>query len=241
MILVTGATGTLGRDVVPALRARGAQTETLSRRSGSGSRVADLTTGVGLDAALEGVDTVVHLAVGSDQEGEARRLVAASERRGIRHLVFISIPGIDEIPFAYYRAKLAAERVVEASSVPSTVLRATQFHPFIVSTFFARQKALPVIFAPRLSVQPIDTRDVATRLAELALAEPQGRVADLGGPEILSGRELAEQWSAATFGRRKPIIEFSLPGATWKSFAAGHSLVPDHRASGRTFAEYLAS
>ena len=235
MILVTGATGTLGRDLVPLLRERGADVATLNRTPGTGHRVADLETGGGLSAALEGVSTVVHLAAGRDQELETRTLVEAARAAGVGHLVFISIVGIDDIPFPYYVQKRAAERVVEQSGLPFSTFRTTQFHPFVVSTFFAPQKRLPVLFTPRLSVQPIDTLDVSEVLADLAVGEPQGRVADLGGPEVLTGVELARAFTA------KPVIPFSLFGKTWSGYKAGHHLVPGSRSAGRTFAEYLAA
>ena len=235
MILVTGATGTLGRDLLPELQSRGVDVAPLSRTPAPGVRVADLATGSGLHAALEGIDTVVHLAAGSDQELETRTLVDAAEAAGVAHLVFISIVGIDRIPFPYYRQKLAAERVVEGGAVPHTILRTVQFHPFVVSTFFAPQQRLPVLFTPRLSVQPIDTLVVASVLADLSLGAPQGRVPDLGGPEVLTGVELARAYTS------KPVIPFSLFGKTWAGYRAGHHLVPHNRAGGRTFGEYLAA
>jgi len=235
MILVTGATGTLGRELVPVLHERGADVATLSRSPGGDHRVADLQTGSGLTAALDGISTVIHLAAGRDQELETRTLVEAARATGVENLVFISIVGIDDIPFPYYVQKRAAEREVEHSGLPFSVFRTTQFHPFVVSTFFAPQKRLPVLFTPRLSIQPIDTLVVSEVLADLALGEPQGRVADLGGPEVLTGVELARAFTA------KPVIPFSLFGRTWASYRAGHHLVPANRAGGRTFAEYLAA
>lgn len=238
-ILVTGGTGTLGRDVVPALRARGRQPIVLSRRRGdSGVRTADLGTGIGLARAFEGVETVVHLAAGKDQPGEARNLVAAATAAGIEHLVFISIVGIDEIPLPYYRQKLAAETVLAESGLPVTILRVTQFHSFAAGLFEA-QRRLPVVLAPRLSIQPIDTRVVADELAALALDRPRGRAPDLGGPEILAGRRVAELFVASR-GWRRRIVDITLPGRIWAGYAAGHHLVPLNPSGGRTFADYLA-
>jgi len=236
-ILVTGGTGQLGRELVPLLRSRDAEVAVLSRRAHPEFRRGDLDSGVGLGAALEGVDTVVHLAAGKRQEAEARNLVAACRAGGIRHLVFISIAGIDRIPFPYYRAKLAAEGVVLDSGIPSSVLRTTQFHGFAAAPFLAQRRS-PVLFAPRLSIQPIDTRDVAAELAALALGSPSGRMPDLGGPEVLTGRRLAELVSAR-HGWHKRTLDLALPGRTWRAFAAGYHLVPGNRAGGRTFAEYL--
>jgi len=238
-ILVTGGTGTLGRELVPVLRARDARVEVLSRRVHPQFRTGDLDSGAGLDAALDGIDTVVHLAAGKDQPGETARLVEAMTRRGVPHLVFVSIVGIDDIPFPYFRQKLAAEDAVLASSLGVSVLRTTQFHSFAAAPFLG-QRLSPVLLAPRLEIQPIDVREVATRLADLALGSPRGRVPDVGGPSVLAGHELARE-VGRRFGWRKPIVDFGLPGRTWAAFAAGHHLVPDNRSGGRTFAAYLGS
>ncbi|WP_411700413.1 SDR family oxidoreductase [Conyzicola sp.] len=239
VILVTGGTGTLGRELVPRLRSRDATTEVLSRREHPGFRTGDLTRGDGLDAALKGVDTVVHLAAGKDQPRETGLLIDAMHRQGVQRLVFISIVGIDQIPFPYYVGKLAAERAVLDSGLGVSVLRTTQFHSFAAAPFLG-QRLSPVLLAPRLKIQPIDVREVAVRLADLAQGAPRGRVADVGGPSVLAGHELAREVSRR-FGWRKPIVDFDLPGETWAAFAAGHHLVPHHRSGGRTFAAYLAS
>jgi uncharacterized protein YbjT (DUF2867 family) len=124
-ILVTGGTGTLGRLVVPRLRAAGRHVRVLSRRSheaGDGIEfmIGDLATGEGLDGALDGVDTIVHLGgSATGDEEKARHLVRAAARAGVQHLVYISVVGADRIPvvsgvdrnmFGYFAAKRAAER-----------------------------------------------------------------------------------------------------------------------------------
>ena len=238
-ILVTGGTGTLGKELVPVLRSRDAAVEVLSRREHPAFRTADLSTGAGLDSALDGIDTVVHLAAGKDQAGETQALLGAAASAGVAHLVFISIVGIDDIPFPYYRQKLAAERAVLESGLGVSVLRTTQFHSFAAAPFLG-QRLSPVLFAPRLQIQPIDVHEVAVRLADLALGTPRGRVADVGGPSVLAGHELAREVSRQ-FGWKKPIVDFGLPGRTWSAFAEGHHLAPLNRAGGRSFAAYLAA
>ncbi|TCC21281.1 SDR family oxidoreductase [Kribbella sindirgiensis] len=237
-LLVTGGTGHLGRPTVIALRAAGHEVKVLSRRAGPDRVVADLTTGEGLAAALEGADVVVHLATslrGKDAQQTRNLLPAAA---GVKHLVVMSIAGIDRIPLGYYRAKLEVERLVEESGVPYTIQRATQFHA-LVDRVFAAQRYLPVVIAPKMMMQPIAAEDVAARLTELVGEPPvKGRAPDIGGPERLSVPELAHLWKRAK-GSRRPILGARLGGKVFRAFANGEAMV-DGPAYGRiTFAEHL--
>jgi uncharacterized protein YbjT (DUF2867 family) len=239
-LLVTGATGTLGVPTVERLRAAGRQVRSLSRRAGPGLVTGDLLTGAGLPAALDGVDTVLNLASGRSKDSDgARHLVDAALAAGVRHLVHISIVGIDEIPFGYYREKLAVERVIAGSGLPFTILRATQFHSFVAG-LFAGQRFLPVVLAPAFAVQPIAVEEVAARLVALAAAAPAGRVPDIGGPAVRPLPELAAAWRRAV-GTRRPVVPVRLPGATFRAYAAGHGLVPGPAYGRMTFEEHLAS
>lgn len=235
-VLVTGGTGTLGRALVPHLH----QPRVLSRRAGPGRVVADLSTGEGLDAAVAGTDVVVHLATSPRGDVEAtRRLVTASRTAGVGHLVYVSIVGCDRIPLGYYRAKAAAEGVVADGGVPWTILRATQFHDLLARVFGAvsRVGVLPVLAGT--SFQPIAVDDVAARLAALAAGPAQGRVDDLGGPEVTPMADLARTWLVAT-GRRRRVVPLRVPGAVARGYRSGAHLAPGHPSGGATFAQYLA-
>jgi uncharacterized protein YbjT (DUF2867 family) len=238
-ILVTGGTGTLGRAVVAALSGpepSGAGVRVLSRRPGPGRVVGDLVTGQGLEAALDGAHTVLHLATtlrGGRDVIATRNLVAAAG--DVRHLVFVSIVGIDRIPIGYYRGKLAAERLV--AGVPHTILRATQFHD-LVRALLGGAARLPVLPVPAIRAQPVDVRDVAARLVELAGDEPRGRAPDFGGPEIRPLRELAAEYLAATH-RRRPLVPVRLPGRAFRGYRDGANLVPGNAAGTITFARFL--
>lgn len=243
-ILVTGGTGRLGVPTVERLRAAGYDVRVLSRHAGHGRVIGDLRSGEGIRDAIAGVETVVHLAtrngVGTGEAPLMRTLIDASQAADVRHVVYMSIVGVDRIPLGYYRQKLESEQLLEAAGLPHTILRATQFHELVVGVFTA-QRYLPVVFAPAISFQPIAATDVAARIAELAAAEPAGRVRDLGGPEQLTARELARQWSDAASVRRR-IVPVSLPGKTFAAFAAGHHLVPGGPALGTIrFADFLAA
>lgn len=185
LILVTGGTGVLGRAVVRHLLDSGHQVRLASRRPPlAGPRpyawsTVDYRSGDGLDTALNAADSVIHCA--GDFRGEVdRALLTALQAAGGPHLVYISIVGVDRIPLAYYRLKLAAEQAIETSNVPYTILRTTQFHD-LIRCMFAAAARLPVMLVPDLSVQPIAVRDVAVRLVELAVRRPSGHARDLGG------------------------------------------------------------
>ncbi|MFD5424316.1 SDR family oxidoreductase [Streptomyces sp. NPDC127084] len=240
-ILVTGGTGTLGRLVTERLRAAGHDVRVLSRRSQP--YAVDLREGTGpLAEAVTGVDTIVHCASsprGGDERA-ARHLIDAAHRAGVRHLVYISIVGVDRVPLGYYRTKLAVEKLIEESGIGWTVLRTTQFHEFVLE-FLERAGKLPVMLLPAgLSDQPIEVGEVADRLVELANGPaPAGRVPDMGGPEVRTLPELARAYLRVS-GRRRPLLNLPLAGKVYRGFRDGGHLTPERAVGEVTFEQYLA-
>ena len=246
-LLITGATGTLGKRVVPAALAAGHQVLALSRRkrtddSGTDWRRGDLLAGTGVDAAVDGVDVIVHCATQGTRDKDLKsieNLVAAARRAGVEHIVHVSIVGIDRIPLPYYKTKLRVEHALEASGIGHTVLRATQFHE-LIETIFSIQRFSPVLWTLRgVRFQPIDTRDVAARLVELADAEPAGRVADIGGPAVHTHADLARMFLAARLSRRG-VVQVPAPGRIVAGFRTGANLAPDNAVGVIGFEDYLA-
>jgi uncharacterized protein YbjT (DUF2867 family) len=246
-VLVTGATGTLGRKLVGAATAAGHNVRAMSRRSHVGYTgvhwsQADLLANTGVDAAVEGVEVVVHCATqftGDKDVASTENLITAVRRAGVSHIVYVSIVGIDRIPLPYYKTKLRVERALEASGVGHTVLRATQFHDLIQMSF-SIQRFSPLLWTLRgVQFQPIDTRNVTARLVELIDCEPAGRVADIGGPAVHTHAELARMYLAARGGRR-PIVEVPVPGRIVAGYRAGANLAPDNPVGTIDFADYLA-
>jgi uncharacterized protein YbjT (DUF2867 family) len=233
-ILVTGGTGTLGVHVVRLLREAGQEVRVGSRRTGDGMATIDWKTGEGLDAAVSGVDAIVHCAGAFKDNDVDRKILAAA---GDTHLLYVSIVGVDKVPFAYYRKKFDSEQLIEKSGVPHTILRATQFHD-LLRMLFAGAARSPLMPVPGFSFQPIDVREVAARLTELALGDPAGRVRDIGGPEIRHARELAKMYLESV-GRKRVIVPVRLPGAAFRAYRAGGHWTPDNRAR-ITFEQYLA-
>ena len=199
-ILGTGGTGTFGRLVIARLREVGRDVRGLSRHGSTGEAevefvIGDLATGEGVGAAVDGIEIIVHCAGGRvGDDTTTRNLVRVASRAGARHLVYMSVVGADRIPvrswidramFGYFESKLAAEQVVAGSGIPWTTLRATQFQQSFLSVARGMAK-LPVIPVPSgYQFQPIDAREVAARLVELALGEPAGLVAEIGWPQVL--------------------------------------------------------
>jgi uncharacterized protein YbjT (DUF2867 family) len=250
-VLVTGGTGELGHRVVRALTSDGRTVRVLSRRPapppapGAEVVVADLGTGAGLAEAMAGATAIVHCATDPrrsrtvDVDG-TERLVEAARDAGRPHIVYISIVGVDRIPTEYYRAKLAAERTIERSGLPWTLLRTTQFHGF-VQDLLGRLVRLPVVPAPRgWRVQPIDVEEVAHRLAVAAASSPAGRLPDLGGPHAFPVVDLLRDVLRET-RRRRPVVEVPLPGRSSAAMRAGANLVPGNRSGGCSWREFLDS
>jgi uncharacterized protein YbjT (DUF2867 family) len=247
-ILVTGGTGVVGRHVVRAAADRGNDVVVVSRGGGTpdpratGFRV-DLGTGDGLGAALAGGDVVIDCAhVQTTRAASAvrwfteatTRLSREAEKAGVRHLIVLSIVGIDRIGLGYYKGKLAQERVALAGPVPSTVLRATQFHEF-AGQMLERMGLGPVHAMPAMRVQPIAAFEVANALLHLAEGPAAGRVGDVGGPVEEYLPELARTLLRHR-GAKGIVVPVPVPGGR-----SGANLVPEAKNQrGPTFAEWLS-
>ncbi len=232
--LVTGGTGTLGSYLVPMLRERGHDVRVLSRRTGG-----DLVTGAGVREAVESVDLVVHAAsdthrrFGAGDPQQTRNLLAACGE--VRHLLYVSIVGIDRMPYGYYRHKLECERLVEESEIPYSIQRATQFHE-LLDGYLAKAARWPIVPLPLTAkVQPVAAREVAARCVDVVGAEPRGRAADFGGPEILTLREVLDVWPGRVRALPLPTV-----GRLLRGFHGGRNTTPEHAEGRLTWAQYLA-
>jgi uncharacterized protein YbjT (DUF2867 family) len=244
-ILVTGGTGILGGKVVGRIRSARIEPRVLSHSNFPGTIRGDLLTGEGLEAAVRGVDTIVHCASSpfrkarqTDVEG-TERLLKVAAKEGVSLVVYISIVGIDRVQsYPYYRVKLETERLIEGSPIPHTILRATQFYELAFMTVRALAR-LPVVPVPKgLIGQPIDSGEVADRMVELTLSEPAGRVEDVGGPEIRTLENVVRAFLDVT-GIRKKTATFPLPGKTARAMRDGALTCPDNRYGKTRWEEFL--
>jgi uncharacterized protein YbjT (DUF2867 family) len=186
-IVVIGGTGLIGAKCVAILRQRGHEAVAASPRLG-----VNTITGAGLEQAMAGAQLVIDLSnpPSFDREvaleffeSSGRNLLAAAAAAGVRHHVVLSIVGTDRVPGQdYFRAKVAQEQLVEASRLPYTIIRSTQFLEFLGAIADAHTDASAVRLGPGL-LQPIAADDVAAIVADMALAGPRNRRVEIAGPE----------------------------------------------------------
>jgi uncharacterized protein YbjT (DUF2867 family) len=193
---------------------------------------ADLETGAGLSRAVQGIDVVIHAATGGnrhtwqiDVEG-TRRLLDAARQAGVSHVVYISIVGIEKVPYAVGKAKLACEDLIEHSGLPWSILRATQFHYGIdVLLHMLTRPPLVALLPTDLLLQPVAEEEVARRLFEIVQAGPSGRLPDMGGPQVYTSGELARIWFRQR-GIHRAILPLWLPGKTASGLRQGGNTCP---------------
>jgi uncharacterized protein YbjT (DUF2867 family) len=245
-LLVTGALGMVGSAVVHALAQHGFRF-TSSGRGGALAafatnwQQADLSTGVGLDAAMEGRTAVIHCATRPGKPAEdiraMDRLIEGARKHGT-HVVYVGIAGIENTArhFGYHRAKLECERRLAISGVPYTLVRAAPTHGF-VDRIFRRMSVGSWLLAPRMTLQPVDSAYVATELIAAALDRPLGRVDDLHGPQTLDTSCLSRAWFARPM-RPKRLLPFPSFGPFRCLTDLGHV---DGQPGGITWSEWLST
>ncbi|MCT2592824.1 NAD(P)H-binding protein [Streptomyces sp. N2-109] len=244
-ILVTGGTGLLGRLVTPLLRDAGHDLRVLSRHhheaeSGIEYVNCDLLKGEGIDPAVDGVETLLHLAGGTKGDAEAtQNLTRAASRAGVKHIIYISVIGADKMPLGYFKMKYGAEKAVSESGLPWTTIRAAQVHDLVLKIVGGMAK-MPVVPIPGgLRFQPVDAAEVSTRLAELTLGKPAGLVPDIAGPKVYGMNELVPAYLQAR-GKKRMKMPVRVPGKAGKAYRAGENLNLDTAEVGkRTWEDFL--
>jgi uncharacterized protein YbjT (DUF2867 family) len=197
-IVVIGGSGLIGTKLVGRLRQHGHEVVAASPNTG-----VDTVTGEGLAEALADARVVVDLANSPSWEDRAvmeffttsgRNLLAAETAAGVRHHVALSIVGADRTPDnGYFRAKVAQEKLIEASGVPYTIVRSTQFLEFLGGIAASSADGDVVRLSPGL-FQPIAADDVAAIVADVALAAPRNGVAEIAGPERAPFNEIVARY-----------------------------------------------
>ena len=209
-IVVIGGTGLIGSKLVALLRQRGQEVLAASPNSGVST-----LTGEGLPEALAGAQVVVDLANSPSFEDAAvmkffqtsgRNLLAAEARAGVRHHVALSIVGTDRSDNGYFRAKVAQEKLIEASGIPYTIIRSTQFLEFLGAIAASSADGNIVRLSPGL-FQPIAADDVAAAVADVALAAPRSGIVEIAGPERAPFNEIIARYLKAVGDPREVVSD----------------------------------
>ena len=161
-----------------------------------------------------------------------------SKLQHVKHFIYPSIVGIEEIPLKYYKLKYEAEELVKNSSVPYTIVRGTQFHGFVENLLLSKPHFKRYIIPGSIKFQSVDVGEFANHLINLINIGPQGRTNDFGGPEVMTLREMAELKIKINNETNK-VLNISLPGKLYKSFFDGKNTDFIQRMGKITFEEYL--
>ncbi len=228
-IVVIGGSGLIGSGVVRELAARGHEAVAASPSSG-----VDTLTGKGLAEVLKGAEVVVDVTNSPSFEPRAvleffttstRNLLAAEEAAGVRHHVALSIVGTRRLPEnGYFRAKVAQEDLIQAGTIPFSIVHATQFLEFVPGIAQTATEGNTVRVAPVL-FQPIAAADVSTAVARVAMDAPLNGGVEVAGPETFRFDELIRSYLAAVGDPREVVTDPHAP--YFGSELEERSLVPD--------------
>jgi uncharacterized protein YbjT (DUF2867 family) len=243
-IVVIGGTGLIGSKLVNKLREHGHEAVAASPNT-----CVNTLTGEGLAEALKGASVVVDVsnspswedaAVMNFFETSTRNLLAAEAAAGVKHHVALSVVGTERLlESGYFRAKIAQENLITASSIPYSIVRATQFYEFVkgIADFSTKGNE---VHLPHALIQPMAADDVASALARIAVGPPVNGTVEVGGPEQFRLDELIRRGLASRKDPRKVVAD---PQATYYGVKlTERELVPESNANLGTirFDEWLA-
>src|ERR1700753_1441610 len=208
-IVVIGGIGLIGSKTAAILRQGGHEVIAASPKGGINS-----ITGEGLKEVMAGAQVVVDLTNSPSFEDRAvleffevsgRNLLAAEAAAGVGHHVALSVVGTERTPEnGYFRAKVAQEKLIEASGIPYTIIRATQFLEFLGAIADSSMDGKVVRLPPGL-FQPVAADDVAATVAEVALAAPRNGIVEIGGPERAPFNEIVARYLKAIGDPREVV------------------------------------
>src|SRR5262245_36316484 len=243
-IVVIGGTGLIGSKLVKKLGEHGHEAVAAAPSSGVNS-----ITGEGLAYALKGASAVVDVTNSPSWEDAAvlkffetstRNLLASGAAAGVSHHVALSVVGTERLlESGFFRAKLAQESLVKASSIPYTIVRATQFFEFVtkIADFSTEGNQVRL---PSALIQPMAADDIASAIARIAVSSPANGTVEIGGPEQFRLDELIRRDLAA---RKDPREVISEPHARYFGIRVSErTLVPndDARLGETRFGDWLS-
>jgi uncharacterized protein YbjT (DUF2867 family) len=214
-ITLIGGSGLIGRKLAPLLEAQGHEVVIASP-----SRGVNTLTGEGLADAVKGSQVVVDVTNSPSFEEKAvreffdtstRNIIAACSEEGVQHFVALSVVGTDRTPTnGYFRAKLVQESLIQASTVPFTIVRATQFFEF-VGAIAAPTPNGGSVRVSSSRFQPMAADDVAAALADVAVSEPRRGIVEIAGPEAAPMDEIVRRFFEAQGDSREVIGDHGEP------------------------------
>jgi uncharacterized protein YbjT (DUF2867 family) len=242
-IVVIGGTGLIGSKLVTKLREQGHDAVAASPNSG-----VNTITGEGLAEALRGASVVVDVSNSPSFEDAAaltffetstRNLLAAEAKAGVLHHVALSVVGTERLTESgYFRAKIAQEKLIKGSSIPYSIVHATQFFEFVKNIAAAATDGNKVRLAPVL-IQPMAADDVASAVGKIAVGKPVNGTVEVAGPEQFRLDELIRQGLSEQNDPREVVAD---PDARYFGAAlAERTLVPgdDARLGETRFEDWL--
>ena len=210
-IVVIGGTGLIGSKLTAMLAARGHQAVAASPATG-----VNTLTGEGLGQALAGTDVVVDVSNSPSFEDAAvleffekstRTIIAAEAAAGVARHVALSVVGTERLADSgYMRAKVAQEKLIASSSIPYTIVHATQFFEFAIRTADEATAGNEVRVPPVL-IQPMAADDVATAVCDVTLAAPLDSTVEIAGPEAMPFEDFARKALRAVGDQRVVITD----------------------------------
>jgi uncharacterized protein YbjT (DUF2867 family) len=227
-IVIIGGSGLIGSKLVTRLDERGHQTVAASRDTG-----VNTLTGEGLAEALAGASVVADVSNAPSFEDAAvleffdtssRNLLAAEAAAGVGHHVALSVVGTQRLSRSgYFRAKLAQEELIKESSIPYSIVRATQFFEFLDRIAADATDGETVRLPPAL-IQPMAADDVAGALARISVGSPVNGIVEIAGPDRFPFDQLMRARLSATGDPREVITD---PSAAYFGIMPGErTLLP---------------
>lgn len=210
-IVVIGGTGLIGSKVVEKLRAHGHEAVAAAPKTGVNTLTAE-----GLAGALKDASVLVDVSNSPSWEDNAvmeffetstRNLLAYEGAAGVGHHVALSVVGSERLlESGYFRAKIAQENLVKSSSIPYSIVRATQFFEFIkgIADFSTDGNTVRL---PTALIQPMAAEDVAGAVCRVALGSPLNGTVETGGPEQFRMNELVRRGLAAREDPREVVAD----------------------------------
>ena len=215
-IVVIGGTGLIGSKLVNKLREQGHEAVAAAPNTG-----VNTLTGEGLSEVLKGTQVVVDVSNSPSWEDSAvlnffetstRNLLSHEAAAGVKHHVALSVVGTDQLSESgYFRAKIAQEKLIRESSIPYTIVHATQFFEFLKGLADISMVGGKV-HLPHVLFQPMAADDVASGVARVAVGRPVNGVVEIGGPEQFRVDELVQRRLASLKDSREVIAD---PNATY--------------------------